>query len=147
MPGLVPAIHVLREVVDGRVEPGHDGHKTTKGKGLMTTITLGGRRFALRPLTLGQLRRVLPAFARAAGLAQEEAIDAAIDILAAALERDHAAMTRDVLLGVELRPAELIASVDAIARLSGLVSEEGAASGDGPLEGTAVSAGASFTDS
>jgi hypothetical protein len=113
----------------------------------MTTITLGGRRFALRPLTLGQLRRVLPAFARAAGLAQEEAIDAAIDILAAALERDHAAMTRDVLLDTELRPVELIAAVDAIARLSGLVAEEGAGSGEGPLEGVEASAGASFTES
>lgn len=108
----------------------------------MTTIVLGGRRFALRPLTLGQLRSVLPAFARAAGLAQEEAIDAAIDILAAALERDHPAMTRDALLGFEMRPAELIAAVDAIARLSGLVAEEGAALGEG-----AASAGASFTAS
>ena len=113
----------------------------------MTTITLGGRRFALRPLTLGQLRRVLPAFARAAGLANEEAIDAAIDVLAAALERDHAAMNREVLLGIELTPAELIAAVDAIARLSGLVAEEGGAPGDDPLEKIAASAGASFTAS
>ena len=112
----------------------------------MTTIVLGGRRFALRPLTLGQLRRVLPAFARAAGLAQEEAIDAAIDILAAALERDHPAMTREGLLDFEMRPAELVAAVDAIARLSGLVAEEGAAPGDDPLE-EAASAGASFTAS
>jgi hypothetical protein len=108
----------------------------------MTTIALGGRRFALRPLTLGQLRCVLPAFARAAGLANEEAIDAAIDILAAALERDHPAMTRDTLLGFEMRPAELIASVDAIARLSGLVAEENAEMGE-----EAASAGASFTAS
>jgi hypothetical protein len=108
----------------------------------MTTINLGGRRFALRPLTLGQLRRVLPAFARAAGLAQEEAIDAAIDILAAALERDHVSMTRDVLLDIELRPIELIAAVDAIARLSGLVSEEGTVPGE-----ETASAGASFTAS
>jgi hypothetical protein len=113
----------------------------------MTTITLGGRRFALRPLTLGQLRRVLPAFARAAGLANEDAIDAAIDILAAALERDHAAITRDILLGTELRPAELIAAVDAIARLSGLVAEEGAGLGEDPLERAGASAGASFTAS
>jgi hypothetical protein len=31
MPGLVPGIHVLRatikEIVDGRVKPGHDGNK------------------------------------------------------------------------------------------------------------------------
>jgi hypothetical protein len=108
----------------------------------MTTITLGGRRFALRPLTLGQLRHVLPAFARAAGLAQEEAIDAAIDILAAALERDHPATTRETLLGIEMRPAELVAAVDAIARLSGLVAEENAALGE-----ETASAGASFTAS
>jgi hypothetical protein len=108
----------------------------------MTTIVLGGRRFALRPLTLGQLRRVLPAFARAAGLAQEEAIDAAIDILAAALERDHPLMTRDGLLGFEMLAAELIAAVDAIARLSGLVAEENAGLGEEP-----ASAGASSTAS
>lgn len=113
----------------------------------MTTITLGARRFALRPLTLGQLRCVLPAFARAAGLAQEEAIDAAIDILAAALERDHSAMTRDALLGIEMRPAELIAAVDAIARLSGLVAEENAGMGEDPLGKMGASAGASFTAS
>jgi hypothetical protein len=51
-------------------------------------------------------------------------------------------MTRDVLLGTELRPVELIAAVDAIARLSGLVAEEGAGSGE-----LAASAGASFTAS
>ena len=106
----------------------------------MTTITLGGRRFALRPLTLGQLRQVLPAFGRAAGLAQEEAIDAAIDILAAALTRDHPAIDRVALLDLEIRPAELIAAVDAIARLSGLVAEE-----PGPLDAAAVSVGASST--
>lgn len=111
---------------------------------MQTTITLGGRSYALRPLTLGQLRRVLPAFARAAGLVREEAIDAAIDILAAALERDHPALTRDALLGIEMRPAELIAAVDAIARLSGLVLDDHG--GDG-LGEAAASAGASFTAS
>jgi hypothetical protein len=140
MPSLVPRIHDLKRV-DGRDEPGHDVKKA-EGTITMTTIVLGGRRFALRPLTLGQLRRVLPAFARAAGLAQEEAIDAAIDILAAALERDHPALTRDALLDFEMRPAELVAAVDAIARLSGLIAEEGAAPGETP-----ASAGASFTAS
>lgn len=96
----------------------------------MTTITLGGRFYALRPLTLGQLRGVLPAFARAAGLANEEAIDAAADIIAAALTRDHPALTREALLGIETTPAELIAAVDAIARLSGLVAAEGPAAGE-----------------
>jgi hypothetical protein len=142
MAAIVTAIHVLNPWMP-RTSPAMT--KTfTEEDFLMTTITMGGRRFALRPLTLGQLRRVLPAFARAAGLGNEAAIDAAIDILAAALERDHPAMTRDVLLGFEMRPAELIAAVDAIARLSGLVAEESAGRGPGPLE-TPASAGASFT--
>ena len=113
----------------------------------MTTITLGGRGYALRPLTLGQLRRVLPAFARAAGLTQEDSIDAAIDILAAALERDHPALTRDALLEIELKPAELIAAVDAIARLSGLVHDEAEFPGRTPLGEERASAGASSTAS
>ena len=111
---------------------------------MTTSITLAGRGFAIRPLTLGQLRDVLPAFARAAGLAKEESIDAAIDILAAALSRDHAALTRDALLALEIRPAELVAAVDAIARLSGLV-EEGAEPGEAPLGESRASAGASST--
>lgn len=97
---------------------------------MTTTITLCGRAYPLRPLTLGQLRSVLPAFARAAGLAHEDAIDAAIDIVAAALTRDHPALTREALLGLETKPAELIAAVDTIARLSGLVAEETPSSGE-----------------
>ncbi len=89
----------------------------------MTTIRISAREFALRPLTLGQLREILPAFARAAGLAKEEAIDAAIDILAAALSRDAPEMTRDALLDAEMLPSELVAAIDTIARLSGLVME------------------------
>ncbi|HKT18011.1 MAG TPA: hypothetical protein VJR47_08220 [Stellaceae bacterium] len=107
----------------------------------MTPITLAGRSFTLRPLTLGQLRVILPAFARAAGLAREEAVDAAIDILAAALSRDAPEITRATLLGWEMLPAELIAAVDAIARLSGLVQQE-AQPGEAP-----ASAGASSTAS
>ena len=107
----------------------------------MTAITLAGRSFTLRPLTLGQLRVVLPAFARAAGLQREEAIDAAIDILAAALSRDAPEITRATLLDWEMRPAELIAAVDAIARLSGLVQQE-MLPGEAP-----ASAGASSTAS
>ncbi len=108
----------------------------------MTAITIAGRSFSLRPLTLGQLRTILPAFARAAGLAKEEAVDAAIDILAAALMRDAPDMTRAVLLDTEIMPAELIAAVDAIARLSGLVQQGDASPGE-----AAASAGASSTAS
>jgi hypothetical protein len=107
----------------------------------MTRIKIAGREFTLRPLTLGQLRVILPAFARAAGLAKDDAIDAAVDILVAALSRDTPEMTRAVLLETEMLPAELIAAVDAIAKLSGLVPQ-----GDAPGEARA-SAGPSSTAS
>lgn len=107
----------------------------------MVRVTLAGKSFTLRPLTLGQLRTILPAFARAAGLQREDAIDAAIDILAAALSRDAPEITRAALLDWEMLPAELIAAIDAVARLSGLVTQESA-----PGEASA-SAGASFTAS
>lgn len=93
---------------------------------MSTTITLGARSYSIRPLTLGQLRGVLPAFARAAKLSAADGIDAAIDILAAALARDHAALTRDALLDVEATPTELAAAVAQIAELSGLVPKDGA---------------------
>ena len=92
-------------------------------------ITLAGRTFTLRPLTLRQLRVVLPAFTRAAGLADEAAIDSAIDILAAALGRDHAEMTREALLEMEILPRELAAAMAVIAQVSGLVAEGEAGAG------------------
>ncbi|MDE3117328.1 MAG: hypothetical protein KGL26_17155 [Pseudomonadota bacterium] len=98
-----------------------------------TTITLGGRDYAIRPLTLGQLRVVLPAFARAAKLNAADGIDAAIDILAAALARDHCDLTRDALLELEMLPAELAAAIARIAELSGLVPKDGAA-GEPPAD-------------
>ena len=90
------------------------------------SVTLGARRYSIRPLTLGQLRVVLPAFARAARLSAADGIDAAIDILAAALARDHASLTRDALLEMEATPHELAAAVAQIAELSGLVPKDGA---------------------
>ena len=93
---------------------------------LPTTITLGGRDYAIRPLTLGQLRVVLPAFARTGKLGAADGIDAAIDILAAALARDHRDLTRDALLQLEMLPAELASAVARIAELSGLVPKDGA---------------------
>jgi len=98
-----------------------------------TTITLGARDYAIRPLTLGQLRIVLPAFARAAKLNAAEGVDAAIDILAAALARDHRDLTRDALLDLEATPHELASAVARIAELSGLVPKDGA-TGEPPAD-------------
>lgn len=100
---------------------------------MSATITLGGRDYAIRPLTLGQLRVVLPAFARAARLNAADGIDAAVDILAAALARDYRDLTRDALLDLEATPHELASAVACIAELSGLVPKDGA-TGEPPAD-------------
>jgi len=86
------------------------------------TITLGGAAFAVRPLTLRQFRGVLPAFARAGATGAEDGVDAAVEIIAAALSRDHPEMTREALLDREASVQELAEAVTAVARLSGLVA-------------------------
>ncbi len=85
-------------------------------------IRLGGIGYAVRPLTLRQLRSVLPAFARAGAIGAEDGVDAAIEILAAALSRDHPEVTRDALLDIEASVQELAVAVTVVAQLSGLVS-------------------------
>jgi predicted transcriptional regulator len=96
------------------------------------TIRLGGMDFAVRPLTLRQLRTVLPAFARAGAVGAEDGVDAAIDILAAALSRDHPEITRDALLDTEASVRELAEAVTTVARLSGLVAPGEAVAGSVP---------------
>ena len=86
------------------------------------TIHLGGADFAVRALTLRQLRSVLPAFARAGAIGAEDGVDAAIEILTAALSRDHPDITRERLLDTEASVQELAEAVTTVARLSGLVS-------------------------
>lgn len=89
-----------------------------------TTIRLGGTDYTIRPLTLKQLRGVLPAFGRAGGLDAEASIDAAIDVVLAALARDYATVTRDMLLDTETSVAEFGTAVATIAKLSGLITAE-----------------------
>jgi hypothetical protein len=96
------------------------------------TIRLGGAAFAVRPLTLRQLRSVLPAFARAGAIGAEDGVDAAIEILAAALSRDHPDITRERLLDTEASVQELAEAVTTVARLSGLVSPGEAEAGSVP---------------
>ena len=93
------------------------------------TIRLGGVEYAVRPLTLRQLRSVLPAFARAGAIGTEHGVDAATEILAAALSRDHPEMTRDALLDTEVSVQDLAAAVTTVAKLSGLVSPGEAGAG------------------
>jgi hypothetical protein len=96
------------------------------------TIRLGGADFAVRPLTLRQLRSVLPAFARAGAIGAEDGVDAAVEILTAALSRDHPEVTRDTLLDTEASVQELAQAVTTVAQLSGLVSPGEAEAGSVP---------------
>ncbi len=96
------------------------------------TIRLGGADFAIRPLTLRQLRSVLPAFARAGATGAEDGVDAAVEIIAAALSRDHPEMTREALLDTQASVRELAEAVTAVARLSGLVAVGEAQAGSVP---------------
>ena len=96
------------------------------------TIRLGGVDYAVRPLTLRQLRSVLPAFARAAAITADDGVDAAIEILAAALSRNHPDVSREMLLETEASVQELAEAVTAVARLSGLVSPGEAEAGSVP---------------
>jgi hypothetical protein len=87
------------------------------------TITLGGKSWLIRPLTLRQVREFTPLVAP---LVQQtptdtNGIDLFTAMIAAALRRDHAADTDpDALLDLEATLPEIRAAQAVILRLSGL---------------------------
>lgn len=90
------------------------------------SIVLGGRSFEIRALTFRQLRDIEEGLGRAltAGAQTRIDFDAAIDIVAAALSRTHAAMNRETLLDLEGTKSEIVAATRAVLRLSGYVDED-----------------------
>ena len=70
------------------------------------TIRLGAREFALRPLTLGQLRHLLDALDMMAGKSGGALIDAAAAVVTAGLAAAHPDLTADTVLGCEASLAE-----------------------------------------
>jgi hypothetical protein len=91
------------------------------------TITLGGRRFELRPLKLGQLRPLLDALGAMTGKSGGALIDAAAQIVAAGLAPAHPELTAGALLELEASVEELNAAVAAILGVAGLRPAENAA--------------------
>ena len=86
------------------------------------SIPYGGRVFRVRPLTLRQIRDILPALNIAAsGFGTAESMQACAVVIAAALGRDHPEMTLDAVLDCETAPSEITGAVNAIVTLSGLV--------------------------
>src|SRR5436190_16941169 len=88
------------------------------------TIRLGGREFALRPLTLGQLRQLLDALDAMAGAAGGGLIDAAARLVAAGLAASHPELTVEAVLDCTASLSELNAAVAAILRIAGLHPKE-----------------------
>lgn len=88
--------------------------KTTKGE----SIRLGGKTFELRPLKLGQLRKLLDALDGMAGKSGGELIDAAAEVLVAGLP--DAGLTTDAVLDLEGTVDALNDAVAAVLRNAGM---------------------------
>jgi len=85
-----------------------------------TTITLGGRDFAIEPLKLGQLRALLDALDDLNGKTGGAVIDAAARVIHAALIRSIPDLTLDAVLDHEATMDEVTAAVGAILEAAGL---------------------------
>ena len=84
------------------------------------TIALGGRRFEIRPLKLGQLRHVLDALDEMTGKSGGGLIAAAAQVVAAGLKPAHPDLTADAVLDLEATVEDLNAAVAGILRIAGL---------------------------
>ena len=108
------------------------------------TVALGGRRFDIRPLKLGQLRHLLDAIEGMTGKSGGALIVAAAAVVTCGLVPAHPDLTADGVLDLEATIEELNAAVAAILRIAGLqplenstgearpVANPGANSGDLP---------------
>ena len=90
------------------------------------TVTLGGRRFEIRPLKLGQLRHLLDALEGMTGKSGGALIEAAATVVTAGLAPAHPDLTADAVLDLEATIEELNAAVAAILRIAGLHPMENA---------------------
>lgn len=87
-------------------------------------IELGGRRFEVRPLRLGQLRHLLDALEEMTGKSGGGLIEAAAKVVAAGLQPMHPGLGAEAVLDLEAGIDELNAAVAAILRIAGLHPRE-----------------------
>lgn len=85
-----------------------------------TMVTLAGRDFTIRPLTLGQLRVVLDVVAGLEGKAGGELVEAAARIIQAGLSREEPTVTLEAVLAMEASLDEVNTVVAAILQTAGL---------------------------
>ncbi|HVC52412.1 MAG TPA: hypothetical protein VND87_10360 [Stellaceae bacterium] len=87
-------------------------------------LWLAGREFAIRPLTLGQLRHVLDVIGDLPGKSGGALVEAAARIIEAGLARSDPAIDLAAVLAMEASLDEVNRAVAAILRLAGLGLEE-----------------------
>ena len=85
-----------------------------------TTITLGGRDFAIEPLKLGQLRVLLDALDDLQGKTGGAVVDAAARVIQAGLSRAMPDLTLDAVLEFDATMDEVTAAVAVILSVAGL---------------------------
>ena len=109
---------------------------------MIEMIRLGGREFALRPLTLGQLRHLLDALDEMSGASGGALIDAAAKLVKAGLAAAHPELTVEAVLDCAARLPELNAAVAAILHMAGLHPQESGQGEARPVASAAATTGA-----
>lgn len=95
------------------------------------TVTFGAQALTVRALTLRQLRTVFPEFGKsgASSMPRPDGIDAAVEIIVAAAQRDQPGVTADAVTDGSI--PEIRAAMKTVLELSGLVP-----SGEAPAAAT-----------
>lgn len=103
-------------------------------------ITLAGKEFEVRPLTLRQIRDISVSTSGALQNDNDPSVNAArawdrrIDVLVSALKRDNPEITKDSILDMETTHEEVFKAHDDLLRFSGLVPKEDAKPGEAVAE-------------
>ena len=84
-------------------------------------IILGGVHYTIKALTWGQVKKILPLFAKAPhGVFTQEGAEAFSDIIVIALHKDYPDVTREFLDSVTGDYKDFVTAVDKIGEISGL---------------------------
>lgn len=91
-----------------------------KDRGGETAIHLGGRKFVIEPLKLGQLRGLLDALDDLSGKTGGAVIDAAARVIQTGLARSAPDLTLDAVLALDATMDEVTEAVAVILTVAGL---------------------------
>lgn len=104
-----------------------------------TNITLAGKDYPVRPLTLRQVRDVFPVLSGLSGLNLKEAdsINTLVNAVSTTLRRDHPELTEEVILDQEVTVAELTTALRVVGKLAGLKYKDEVPSAPGEAQAAA----------